>query len=169
MDEDGFDSHPATTTDIVIMTYEERRTRDRERLGKIVTKNDFPRIRSWIILARNKETGILYGEIEHSFSLELSQYRVCVNRSYFGTFTDELPIKKYRQQNGERAHAWFKQHHILMKQNPTYEWFVARVGSKRCPVTIDWSHYYILKQQTSHLSAFEHRNLPFYVKEVSHE
>jgi hypothetical protein len=132
----------------------------------------------YIILGYNKESDTYYGYIECSFSMSYDEKRVKVygnfktkyspdtiknimancKNNFDGAITNELP-------NSYNQHLWFDLRAIVVHLNRTkYNncvWRVYRVGSKNCPVTIDFSEIKLMKQGKMKYDKYCFRNQPF--------
>ncbi len=104
--------------------------------------------KSYIIIGKYKDNGSYIGEVENSFSMGLSDLYV---RVWSG---NELNIDHL--------------HEKVLRYNKEYKayvWNVYRVGSKNCPVKINWDLYYQKmkesKQTKVNIKKYFYRNLQF--------
>ena len=103
----------------------------------------FRRQRAWILLARDKATGELFG-YNPSGKSQFSRKYVKLFRSQFsrydvkGATGDKCHMQPYREYNRKQSHSLEIEAARLNKKHQKYEFFVARVGSKKCPVKVDW-------------------------------
>lgn len=109
--------------------------------------------KGWVLLGKNKRTGELIGEIENSFSLGLSSTYIRVYTTYKWTTAQKVVVGLIK--DAER----------LNEAKPDYEWFVARVGSKKCPIKINWDSFYKRLKTGEYVQKYYWRNLPFKAKE----
>ncbi|AGN30369.1 hypothetical protein VPFG_00372 [Vibrio phage nt-1] len=127
----------------------------------VYTRKDFRRERCWVILARCKKTGKIMGEIENSFNMGWSTERVRVIRPYLsGSFagTERFSKAAYNKACSDYIANYDKRVNELRKRyGKTHDVFIARVGSKNCPISIDWDSFY----HNRNVSKFEWRNLKF--------
>lgn len=104
-------------------------------------------LKAYALFGKDKVTGVLYGYVEHSFSMGLSQtdvrrwpiqaYDVKLNKEL--TFRDLSEQKKYQERllaNLERDRK------SLSDKYPQLEFFIVRLNSKNCPVIIDWKAFH---------------------------
>ncbi|QIW90701.1 UNVERIFIED_ORG: hypothetical protein GCAPEGMB_00381 [Vibrio phage V07] len=130
----------------------------------VYVRKDFRRERCWVILARCKKTGKITGEIENSFSMGWSKERVRVIRPYLGrVFASNERFSKadYNKACAEYIANYDKRVKELRERySETHDVFIARVGSKNCPIAIDWGTFYSTKNKRN----FDWRNLKFKVK-----
>lgn len=105
------------------------------------------REKAYIMLGKNAN-GIFVGQTEHSFSMGISRDHVRLFRPYTNT-----PHEKTQQYNQERVSS-------LAQSYPKYKWHVYRVGSKNCPVKINWTEYHAIQKSGNSRNA-DYRNLPF--------
>ncbi|ALP47095.1 hypothetical protein [Vibrio phage XZ1] len=144
--------------------YNERYQEYVDKYINVFTRKDFRRERCWVILARCKKTGEIIGRIENSFSMGWSKERVRVIRPYLnGNFTGD---DRFSKAEYNKACAEYITHHekqvksLREAYKDTHDVFLSRVGSKNCPVSIDWDTYYNKKDKRN----FEYRNLKFKTK-----
>jgi hypothetical protein len=113
---------------------------------------------SYVIIGKAK-TGKLYGYIENSFSMNVDECRVRVWRSsrkspdYFKS-SWRCSVAAHMQSICDDLNKIGGGDYI--------EWNFYRVGSKNCPVKIDWGRFH--KAGGGNASKFEYRNLFFIEK-----
>lgn len=120
------------------------------------TNSDFNRRRSWVILRRSGDK--LYGLCENSFSMSWELNRVNVVRSYLyknGPFS----LKEFRESGAKIADKLKADVLLYKSRHPDDDIFIARVGSKNCPIKVDWRGI-----KASKVSKYDYRNLPFTIK-----
>lgn len=103
--------------------------------------------KGYIVLGKRTD-GRFVGLVEQSFSMgfSLTEVRVWRDSGYSkGSETAEKYVAGYR------------------KSYPTTEWNVYRVGSKECPVKIDWTSYH----KGGKKSKYSWRNLKFIPRQES--
>ena len=125
------------------------------------TRKDFTRERCWVILSRNLQTGEICGEVENSFSMGWSNDRVRVIRPYLDArFQRDNKFTK-AEYNAACAEYIANYEKRVREYNKAYgdnfDVFIARVGSKSCPISIDWDSFYSDKNK----SKYDWRNLKF--------
>jgi hypothetical protein len=117
---------------------------------------------SYIILCKDQNRDLL-GETELSISLGLSKERVRVWRSSEYRYT----AKNNKISNRQAAYNSLCK--SFDKRNKKYKgklkFKVFRVGSKNCPVKIDWKEISFMNKNKNKRSKFNWRNLPFSKKE----
>ncbi|CAL9996426.1 hypothetical protein VPHK567_0387 [Vibrio phage K567] len=132
---------------------------------KVMRFEDYRRTRCWVILSRNLKTGQILGEIENSFNMAWSGERVRVIRPYLDARF--MKGKTFSRADYNAACAEYIAHYekrvraYNAKHSATHEIFIARVGSKNCPVAIDWTSFYNTKNKRN----FDYRNLLFTLRE----
>ena len=122
------------------------------------------KIRAYALFYQDKETGQLIGETEHSFSMgeSANEARVeCETRKVkeLNKFSDI----KFKTANEYKAY-WFKKMcDDWNNENPksAYRKVFFRVGTKDCPVKIDWTYRILWKQKKVEWKKYKWRNLPF--------
>jgi hypothetical protein len=117
----------------------------------------------YIILGYNKERDEYVGYVEHSFSMGIDHNRVRVDRA----FESNIMVKKLDKSARFIEHTYSKEAADKLntrKSYPDYIFSVYRIGSKNCPVTIDWREVVDMKKKVIKRSKYEWRNLAFKVK-----
>lgn len=117
------------------------------------TKKDFSRIRGWILLRRLPD-GTIEGYVENSFSMSWSKTHVRVMRYNAYGLGKNFKLHDYRV--GQAKTPIYYHEHTRKDLNV----FVCRIGSKKCPVKINWWYYYHYGRRCK----YEWRNLKFTVK-----
>lgn len=130
------------------------------------------KIKSYVTLRISKTTGEIEGLIEHSFSMGWSKERVRVDRtnessveSFNSYWSKKQPFPKANSKAAVTlyyCHRSIRRHY--KKQNPGYDVKIFRVGSKNCPIKIDWREVVFMHRKISQYSKFNMRNLPFKIK-----
>lgn len=105
------------------------------------------KVKSYCIFARNKETGELLGLVENSFSMSWEKLWVKLYKS------SEYPIE-YLHNHVE----------VYQLKSPTFDIFLTRIGSKKCPVIIYWDDYYDQLKEYGSVEKYRQRNRPFSIK-----
>jgi hypothetical protein len=113
------------------------------------------RKKGWVILGRSKKTGKLIGRIENSFSMGFSKEFVRVY--YVETWYDDTAKKTVGFLLNTVAA--YNQKHV------SHDWFIARIGSKKCPIKINWNSFYGRLKTGEYVKKYYWRNLPFKEKE----
>lgn len=129
--------------------------------------SNFPKQRSYLILAEEIETGTLFGYCEESFSMGYYKDRVRLQRPRYsriryGCLFSENDLKQYYRELVGNLQREVKKLNAI---NPTYRHFIARAGSKNCPVRVNWTEWY----ETRDKSKFNYRNIGFVCKELAGE
>ena len=124
-------------------------------MKELYTLKDFSRIRCWVLLCRMKD-GSIQGYTENSFSMGWSKTHVRVFRHSYG-LGKEFTLAKYREKQSNNATHYYK------RSKKEERVFVARVGSKKCPIQINWWYYYHYGKRAK----YEFRNLKFRMREVN--
>lgn len=102
-------------------------------------------LKCYIILARNSE-GKIFGLTEGSFNIGMDESMVRVFRPNEWTPKEVQGLLDKMQES-----------------KPYLDFFIARVGSKKCPVSIHWNDFYHLKNKGK-ITKYEWRNLYFNIK-----
>lgn len=127
---------------------------------KIIKQSQKKRYRSWIILGRHKSTGKYVGIVEHSFSMGISNDRVRVEKEWEVLYFMKDESER-REKTTKSVKYWQKNIATYSKRYPQYEFKIYRVGTKNCPVKIDWTDYHNGKKEK-----FERRNLIFTTRQL---
>lgn len=132
----------------------------------VMSRSDYTRERCWVLLSRNKKTGEILGQTEESFGMRWSRTHVNVIRPYL-SMTFSKQFSKQRNQKFSRAaynkacSEYINKRQKLLREQQrdtdTHERFYARVGSKNCPIKIDWRAWH--NRQSN--SSWDWRNLQF--------
>ena len=121
---------------------------------------DFTKTRGYIILARNPTNGKFSGYCENSFSIGWTQTNVKVYRPYYGYTKNGLTQYQITEARESLVTHLQKDVANLQIKYPKYDVFMARIGTKKCPVKIDWNTFYTTKNK----SKYDWRNLKFISK-----
>ncbi|AUR86053.1 hypothetical protein NVP1081O_318 [Vibrio phage 1.081.O._10N.286.52.C2] len=129
---------------------------------KTHTFKDFTRTRGWVVLARNRDTGVLRAEVEYSFNMgwsstEARVYRPSVNYDVNKTRDGKFSKTDYNRACGKYAAGLQKRISEYQEKYPRENVFLARIGSKNCPIKIDWAKFHSIKNKRSS----QYRNLAF--------
>ena len=122
------------------------------------------KLRAYVLFFQDKATGKLYGETEHSFSMDASETEArveCETRKVkeLNKFSDI----KFETSNQYKAY-WFKKScDDWNNENPksAYRKVFFRLGTKNCPVKVDWTYRILWKQEKIEWNKYKYRNLPF--------
>lgn len=130
--------------------------------AKVMSRSDYTRERCWVLLSRNKKTGAILGQTEESFNMRWSSTHVNVIRPYLSmTFSKQRKQKFSRAEYNKACSDYINERQKLLREqareSDIYERFYARVGSKNCPIKIDW-HAWHNRQGNS---SWDWRNLQF--------
>jgi len=118
----------------------------------------------YIILATNTKTGEIQGRIENSFSMGLSDDFVRVERAWEYNYT----ARNKGVSNKRATTITLRETCNKLNQHPntpkdvTFNFY--RVGSKHCPVKLDWVNIIKRKKKEKGCSKFDARNLRFKIK-----
>ena len=126
---------------------------------KIIPQSQKRKYRAWIILGKHKVTGQYVGIVEHSFSMGLDKNRVRVEKEWEVLYFMKDESERRKKTNDSVKH-WQKNVSTYSKRYPDYEFNIFRVGTKNCPVKIDWGSYHLRKKKEK----YENRNLGFTVR-----
>lgn len=116
--------------------------------------------KSYIILGRRKSDNKLFGYTENSFSMSTDSttnvrvWRIGKHNSEGQTDNYIKREYKYRLNDVKK----------LNKKHPHIVWKLYRVGSKNCPVKIDWGSYHDVRKSDRRMISSEYRNLAFIKK-----
>jgi hypothetical protein len=103
-------------------------------------------------MGRHKRDKTYMGHVEHSFCLGTDKTRT---RVYRLSEAPDTPIKKYIQ--------WYQDSvKSASKSYPEWTWKLYRVGSKNCPVKIDWGGWH---DELKDIGKFNWRNLKYTAKD----
>lgn len=116
---------------------------------------------SYIVLGKTPE-GKIIGYTEHSFAMGLSDNRVRVERSYEWRYSAKKKGVSEKLLAYRGVKEWADKLNNKDLNGIIYKPF--RIGSKNCPVIIDWREIVEMKK-TNKNDKFNWRNLPFRVKE----
>jgi len=116
---------------------------------------------SYIILASNNKTGEIKGYIEHSFSMSFSDDRVRVDRLFELTHMTSKPKVKAITYLLKTCAKLTKKSSLGKGWSFNYY----KVGSKNCPVKIDWREIVMMKLDKKS-AKFIWRNLKFTKKDL---
>lgn len=123
--------------------------------------------KGYIVLGKHKTTGEIVGYVEHSFSMGFSSERVNlythepnynVGKTYLDKYHAKSTMEYYYRINKKDSDK-------LNKKYPEYEFKVFRIGSKHCPVKIDWTERILMKRKLTKLEKFNWRNPKFTLRE----
>ncbi|CAM0066472.1 hypothetical protein VPHF86_0307 [Vibrio phage F86] len=130
----------------------------------VMSRADYTRERCWVLLSRNKKTGEILGQTEESFSMRWSRTHVNVIRPYLNMKFSTQRSKQHKFSRADYNKAcsdYINERQKLLREQAretdTYERFYARVGSKNCPIKIDWHAWHNRKGNSS----WDWRNLQF--------
>lgn len=126
---------------------------------KLIPQAQKRKYRAWIILGKHKVTGQYAGIVEHSISMGLDKNRVRVEKEWEVIYYMKDESER-RDKTNKSVKYWQKNIGIYSKRYPDYEFKIFRVGTKNCPVKIDWGSYHLRKKKDK----YESRNLVFTVK-----
>lgn len=135
-----------------------------KRSDEVMHRADYVRERCWVLLARNKKTGEILGQTEESFSMKWSKTHVNVIRPYLlGKFRTHDDCTFTREQYNKACSDYIdeRQRRLSELGSDTHDLFYARVGSKNCPIKIDWESFYNRKSNSS----WDRRNLKFTIRD----
>lgn len=146
--------------------------------------------KGYIVLGYNKDADKYYGYIENSFSMGVSPNRVQVYGTNFKKYDLDNAMRNYKsiqdgvyhfkkewdtlylknaKLNSPNQLLWFQVRHAAERLNniklKNCEWKAYRVGSKYCPVEIDFSEINT-NQKLNTVNKFNYRNQPFKRKSV---
>lgn len=117
---------------------------------------------AYIILVKDKRTGVISGYVEHSFSMGLDPTRVNLNRVTETNYGKKGAERFVRTKGAQ----WCRKTVDRMnREHSNVEAKYFRVGSKNCPVIIDWREINQMAQRTMKYDKYKWRNLPFKIKE----
>ena len=113
----------------------------------------------YIILGRN-EKGQYFGYTEHSFCMGFSPIEVRV-------FALEFKGKWSEKATNQREWNWCKEQvkKLNNRKANRCEWKVFRVGSKYCPVEVDFTEVKLMQSKKIKYDKYKYRNQPFKLKE----
>lgn len=112
----------------------------------------------YIILGRN-EKGEYFGYTERSFSMDYSRIEVRV-------FALELKGYWSEKATNQKEWNWCKEQvkRLNDRKANNCEWKVFRVGSKHCPVEVDFSELELMKSKKIEYDKYKYRNQLFKLK-----
>lgn len=124
--------------------------------------------RGYVLLRFGKEG--IWGYCEESFAMSFMPDRVRVWREWEGRTRIEDSMGNYRWIKDRNKLVMFLQEKAekLRAMNPEDKFEVFRIGSKNCPVAIDWDEFYQEareKGKASKVSKRNWRNLKFSARE----
>lgn len=141
-----------------------KETHVHRKTGKVINMDkyepkDFKRSRCYAVFMRNKETNELVGYVENSFSMGWDKTRVNIWRPYMwrGTY-NRREVAKMRCELALNMQKCVKG---LQEKYPDHDVFCTRVGSKNCPVKIDWMDHWTNTCRDKKSSKYNWRNLKF--------
>lgn len=102
-------------------------------------------LKAYALFARDKN-GKIYGYVEHSFSMGLSdkEFRRWPVIAYGMKYRQDLKpfeIKKLREYQDDIVKMLEKDAKKMKVSYPHLEFFISRLNSAKCPVIIDWKSY----------------------------
>lgn len=103
------------------------------------TAKEFPKRRYYVVLLRNKKTGMLCAYDDTKTVLSASHVMLFTTRIPYQAKNGKFSIKEYRRPDGYSGHeqATKTMKRLQEKGNADlYEMFVSRVGSKKCPIKV---------------------------------
>ena len=110
-----------------------------------------------IVIFSVDEYGAVRGYVENSFSMSFSDSHVRV-------FRHTRTVEKASDHNKY----WQKEAASLQRRHTHTFVFMCRIGTKGCPLVIDWKNYYNLLK-AGKLGKYDYRNLCFCVDEMKME
>lgn len=126
---------------------------------------DMTRTRSWVILRRNLKTGVIEGEVELSFNMGWSSTEARVYRPYLDArfrCDSEFTKAEYNKACSEYVAAFNNRINVYrLKYKDTHEVFISRIGTKTCPIKINWQAFYSIESPNN----YQWRNLKFKLRE----
>lgn len=127
--------------DIKLMTEEEKvKARASNKAWRDSNKyriEEFPKNRYYVVLAKHKESGVIYGYFNnHPNTLSANSLHIFTSDRY--NFKNRLfTLREYRQDGrGVRNANHYCKKMRNVKGSDKFEFFVARIGSKNCPVKV---------------------------------
>ena len=127
------------------------------------------KVRAYAVFFKDKVTGELIGETEHSFSMDKSKeiVRVYSERRHLDKVNHLSAIcdrcttpEEYQSRSLKKGcDKWNKEH-----PKSKYTMVFYRLGTKNCPVKIDWTYRVLWSQKKVDWNKVAWRNLPFVIK-----
>lgn len=117
-------------------------------------------LKSYALMGKDKESGNIYGYVEHSFSMGLSntEVRSWPVKSYNLKLDTEFSKNDFAEQQKcqkQIIEMLERDKKTLSLKYPNIEFFIVRLNSKDCPVVIDWKKYH------SSTNKYDRRNVSF--------
>lgn len=106
----------------------------------------------------------IQGYVEHSFSMGFSYSDVRVWRDF--EYEHSVKYSKVKNPSGNQTAKFFATKDVkercvkLKKAHPDFDWKFYRIGTKHCPIAIDWERYHKLAK-VKKLDKYSFRNLKF--------
>lgn len=123
--------------------------------------------KGYIVLGKHKTTNEIVGYVEHSFSMGFNPERVNVITYDSKKTVGKVYLDKYHAKStmGYYYRIYKKDVNMLNKKFSEYEFKVFRIGSKHCPVKIDWTERILMKRKQMKTEKFIWRNPKFTLRE----
>ena len=136
-------AYPITREEFKLLSDEEKQVRiaaNKEYLASNhYTVNDFPKQRYYVVLAKCKETGVICGWNDAAPDKALSTSQVLIYKTPRSRFRNrDFRLKEYRKfdYTGHYNACHYARNLFKRKGSEKFEIFVARVGSKNCPIKV---------------------------------
>lgn len=116
---------------------------------KLGTIKNYPRRKIWVVLARNKETGELASLDYSGRYARVTHTRSTIARPFYVEDSTMLPLKFSKTSYRElEAYVLKKAANVstMYRLKDTWEVFISRVGSVKCPVRPSYNFNYKSRQ-----------------------
>lgn len=119
-----------------------------------LTHHQIPKRRTWVLLARKSDGSIIAyypNGINSVFSRKyVKLYQSCYSSySIRGVRDGKFQMKNYREYNERLPKDLCNKRDAFQRKHPEYDFFVSRVGSKKCPIKINWKEFHEKNSKSS--------------------